>query len=225
MPGHRAAHRACPNGRFDAMKWVPITAGWYHHRPAYPDPPDAITGRAPGGTDPGENHEPGETYKTRPCGRGRNQRTFKVTPGNVRFPPQRCYEAASFGLKASLRFRRITFQIRTRRSGGAGGAPDHREPVLAHGLAVAQADAGSRRPFFTLCESALVDAGRPCVRLSGDWRRARTRPRRRYVKPSAINRNACVPAAFRRLLHHTLTSIRQSCRTGKAPRRGASTGG
>jgi len=24
-----AAHRACPNGRFDAMKWVSITVGGY----------------------------------------------------------------------------------------------------------------------------------------------------------------------------------------------------
>ncbi len=33
MPRHRAAHRACPNGRFDAMKWVPIRASWYKLTP------------------------------------------------------------------------------------------------------------------------------------------------------------------------------------------------
>ncbi len=34
---HRAAHRACPNGRFDAMKWVPITARWYYLKTFYRD--------------------------------------------------------------------------------------------------------------------------------------------------------------------------------------------
>ena len=31
-------------------------------------------------------------------------------------------------------------------------------------------DTGSRQRFFALCEAALVDAGRPYVWLSGDWR-------------------------------------------------------
>ena len=31
MRGHRAARRACPNGRFDAMKWAPIAAGGYKY--------------------------------------------------------------------------------------------------------------------------------------------------------------------------------------------------
>ena len=35
-------------------------------------PPTPSWGGPPGGTDPGENHEPGETHKTRPCGRGPN---------------------------------------------------------------------------------------------------------------------------------------------------------